>query len=195
MSMRIGEPARAAETTNAERRRNERDGQTTRRVPRRLRRNRRGKAPRNSLYPASVPWHRTPTELFESFMLESAERLEELWGNEVSDIAFVLMDVPDAPDVPVDGARADAFGPHPIALGQAIPALVPSAGALAGAQDRTVSSPARIVLYRMPIQQRAHGQESLAALIHDVTVEQFARLMGLEPQNVDPRYRFPEERF
>ena len=51
--------------------------------------------------------------------------------------------------------------------------------------------PARIVLYRRPLMARADGEDELGELVLDVVVEEFAQLLGLDPQIVDPGY--PDE--
>ena len=53
--------------------------------------------------------------------------------------------------------------------------------------------PARIVLYRRPLMARADGDEELGELVLDVVVEEFARLLGLDPQIVDPGYPGDED--
>ena len=47
--------------------------------------------------------------------------------------------------------------------------------------------PARVVLYRRPLETRADGDE-LDDLVADVVVEQVAHLLELPPEDVDPRY-------
>jgi hypothetical protein len=51
--------------------------------------------------------------------------------------------------------------------------------------------PARIVLYRRPLLARADGEEELGDLVLDVVIEEFAKLLGLDPQAIDPGY--PDE--
>ena len=48
--------------------------------------------------------------------------------------------------------------------------------------------PARIVVYRRPLETRALDQDDLADLVHDVVVEQVAHLLGRSPDDVDPGY-------
>ena len=48
--------------------------------------------------------------------------------------------------------------------------------------------PARITVYRRPVETRAASERSRAMLVHDVVVEQVATLLGLEPETVDPDY-------
>ena len=53
---------------------------------------------------------------------------------------------------------------------------------------RAEGQPARIVIYRRPIEARAHDQRELTALVQDVVVEQVAALLGMAPEDLDPRY-------
>jgi predicted Zn-dependent protease with MMP-like domain len=48
--------------------------------------------------------------------------------------------------------------------------------------------PPRIVVYRRPLMARADGEEDLAELVFDVVVEEFARLLGIDPKDVDSGY-------
>ena len=59
---------------------------------------------------------------------------------------------------------------------------------LARSQPAAGGKPARIVVYRRPAQARAEGEEELAALVFDVVVEEVARLLGVDPETVDPGY-------
>jgi len=47
------------------------------------------------------------------------------------------------------------------------------------------------VIYRRPLIARAENEDELGELVLDVVVEEFARLLGLDPQIVDPGY--PDE--
>ena len=47
------------------------------------------------------------------------------------------------------------------------------------------------MLYRRPLMARADDEDDLGELVLDVVVEEFARLLGLDPQAVDPGY--PDE--
>jgi predicted Zn-dependent protease with MMP-like domain len=44
------------------------------------------------------------------------------------------------------------------------------------------------VVYRRPLTIRAEGEEELGDLVFDVVVEEFARLLGIDPGDVDPGY-------
>jgi predicted Zn-dependent protease with MMP-like domain len=51
-----------------------------------------------------------------------------------------------------------------------------------------VSRPPRIVVYRRPLMARADGDDDLTELIFEVVVEEFAHLLGMNPEDVDPGY-------
>jgi predicted Zn-dependent protease with MMP-like domain len=46
--------------------------------------------------------------------------------------------------------------------------------------------PARIVVYRRAVEARARNHRARETLVHEVVVEQFAELLGLDPDTVDP---------
>lgn len=57
---------------------------------------------------------------------------------------------------------------------------------LAAAQEATATSPARIVVYRRPIEHRATTRRQLRALIHGTLVEQVSALTGIPVERLDP---------
>ncbi len=98
-------------------------------------------------------------------MLDAVSRLAARWEKQLAGVEFAVEEVPPAdPDVPGD----------PVPLGRLQPAVA--------------GKPARIVVYRRPAQARAEGDEELAALVFDVVVEEVARLLGVDPETVDPGY-------
>ena len=48
--------------------------------------------------------------------------------------------------------------------------------------------PARIVVYRRPVESRAQDSRELTVIVQDVVVEQVAALLGVAPAELDPRY-------
>ena len=46
--------------------------------------------------------------------------------------------------------------------------------------------PARIVVYRRPLEIRAADRDDLADLVRDVVVDQVAVLLGRDPEEIDP---------
>ena len=120
--------------------------------------------------PPDVPLHRTRGERFDDLVLLAVSQLEPRWESELSAIEFAVEEIPPAE------AGPDEADLVPLArLEQAV---------LADGGDR----PARIVLYRRPLMARADGDEELAELVLDVIVEEFAHLLGVDPQTVDPSY-------
>ena len=108
----------------------------------------------------------TRRERFDDLVLDSAARLESRVGPGLKGVEFAVEDVPSS-----DPAPWERDG---IPLGRAFPAH--------GRQ------PARVVVYRRPVEARAEGQRDLSAIVQDVVVEQVAGLLGMAPQDLDPRY-------
>jgi predicted Zn-dependent protease with MMP-like domain len=129
------------------------------------RRDRHGRGLRGLLVPAAVPLYRTRAQRFDDLVLQAVSRLEPRWEAELAGVEFGVEEIPAA-DLPDDE-------PDPVPLAR----LEPS-----------TARPARIVLYRRPLLARADGEEELAELVLDVVVEQFARLLGVDPELVDPGY-------
>jgi predicted Zn-dependent protease with MMP-like domain len=118
-----------------------------------------------------VPIARTRSERFDDLVTESVQRLERRWSAQLAEVEFAVADVPPA--------ESETWSNEPVPLGR----LFPAAG----------GTPARIVVYRRPIEARAGDQGELGALVHEVVVEEVATLLGMEPENVDPRYDDGEE--
>jgi hypothetical protein len=115
-------------------------------------------------------------------VLQAVAQLEPRWESELAGVEFAVEEVPSA-DAPADGLLPDA-DPVPLArLDPALPAADPPHPA----------KPARIVLYRRPLLARADDEEELSELVLDVVIEEFARLLGLDPQVIDPGYPDDED--
>jgi hypothetical protein len=109
-------------------------------------------------------------------------QLESRWESELSGVEFAVEEVPAA-DPPADEVLADDADPVPLArLEPAWPDT---------ADPARPARPARIVLYRRPLLARADDEDELGELVLDVVIEEFARLLGIDPEAVDPGY--PEE--
>lgn len=59
---------------------------------------------------------------------------------------------------------------------------VPLAAAVEAAEDH----PARVVIYRRPLEHRAASRRGLRILVHRTIVEQLAALTGLAQETIDP---------
>ena len=126
------------------------------------------------LTPADTPLYRSRSERFDDLVLQAVSQLEPRWETELSGIEFAVEEIPAA-EVPDDE-------PDPVPL-----ARLDFGSADTGNAEHP-ARPARIVLYRRPLMARADGEEELAELVLDVVVEEFARLLGVDPQAVDPGY-------
>jgi predicted Zn-dependent protease with MMP-like domain len=124
-----------------------------------------------------VPLYRSRAQRFDDLVLEAVARLEPRWETELAGVEFAVEEIPAA-DLPDDD-------PDPVPLARLDPGS-PDAG-----DQEAPARPARIVLYRRPLQARADDEEDLGELVLDVIVEEFARLLGVDPHAVDPGY--PDE--
>lgn len=129
-------------------------------------RDRRGRGLRGPLLPADLPGARSRSERFDDLVLDAVERLERHWRAELERVEFGVEDVPPSDPAPWEEAT--------VPLGRLFPA--------------EPGVPARIVVYRRPVETRAEDPRELAATVHDVVVEQVAHLLGLPPEDVDPRF-------
>jgi predicted Zn-dependent protease with MMP-like domain len=130
-------------------------------------RDRRGRGIRGPLIPQTLPAYRSRAESFDDLVLEAAQHLERRWAQQMANVQFAVEDVP-----PADPAPWEDGG---VPLGRGFPA--------------EAGQPARIVIYRRPLELRAHDEDDLAGLVHDVVVEQVAHLLARSPEEIDPGFR------
>jgi predicted Zn-dependent protease with MMP-like domain len=128
------------------------------------------------LAPHRVPISHTRSDVFDSMVLSAVEHLQPRVGDRLSQIEFAVEDVPDVADPTSLESRYDSD----ILEDNAVPL---SRLYRTGLAD--ISGPV-IVIYRRPLESRAAHPEDLADLIHDVVVEQVARLLGTSPEEIDP---------
>lgn len=128
-----------------------------------------------------MPAAQTRGERFDDLVLDAVEDLEGRWAAELQGVEFAVEDVPVVPlgdegivdqDLLVDETAGGA-----VPLGRLLPAGVDARG-------RTTA--ARVVVYRRPLEARAVDRLDLAELVREVVVDQVARLLHLDPEDVDP---------
>jgi predicted Zn-dependent protease with MMP-like domain len=104
-------------------------------------------------------------------VLDAVEHVEARWREELREVDFAVEEVP-----PVDGTLRvdDEIESNGVPLARLLPA--------------GQGMPARIVLYRRPLELRALDREDLEDLVHDVVVEEVAHFLGLDPETVDPGF-------
>ena len=134
---------------------------------------------RGRLVPQEVPLSRSRAQQFDDLVLDAVEHLEGRWAAKLESVEFAVEDVPPVPDGPPESL---VYGTDVIEDG-----AVPLARLLAAGSDADGRpTPPRIVVYRRPLKVRSIDKSDLAALVHDVVVEQVANLLGLDPDEVDP---------
>ncbi|HEY8046388.1 MAG TPA: metallopeptidase family protein [Streptosporangiaceae bacterium] len=142
------------------------------------RRDRHGRGLRGVLAPPGVPLHRSRSQRFDDLILEAVARLEPRWEAQLSGVEFAVEEIPP-PDPP-------GLGPESVSLARLDPGS-PGTGP-PGAGEGAATQPPRIVVYRRPLAARADSEEELGELVFEVVVEEFARLLGIDPEDVDPGF-------
>jgi predicted Zn-dependent protease with MMP-like domain len=130
------------------------------------RRDRRGRGLRGPLFAPGTPAHRTRAEKFDDVVIAAFERIERRWSA-VGGAEVGVQDVPSS-----DPAPWETGG---VPLGRLFPA--------------EAGQPARIVVYRRPVEARAVDRDDLTDLVNDVLVEQVAHLLARTPEEIDPDFR------
>ncbi len=147
------------------------------------RRDRHGRGLRGVLAPPGVPLHRSRSQRFDELILEAVARLEPRWEAQLSGVEFAVEEIPP-PDPP-------GLGPESVSLARLDPGS-PGTGSpgvgMPGTGDSGAARPPRIVVYRRPLAARADSEDELGELVFEVVVEEFARLLGIDPEDVDPGF-------
>jgi predicted Zn-dependent protease with MMP-like domain len=155
------------------------------------RRDRHGRGLRRPLLPrraevgalhVALPAARTPGDRFDELVHDARERLEQRWGRELEHVDWAVVDVPGLPrDLSALAADPDVVADE--TAGGAVPLgrLRPAGTDARGRARRPV-----VVVYRRPLEARAGSRAELGELVHDVVVDVVARLLGLDPDVVDP---------
>ena len=105
-------------------------------------------------------------------MLEAVARLEPRWETELADVEFQVLEVPDF----------DTAGEEGVPLARIV------RGSADTSDPENPASGPRIVLFRRPLLARAEDEDELSELVFDVVVEEFAEILGVDPEIIDPGY-------
>ena len=108
----------------------------------------------------------TPRERFDDLVLGIVTDIDARWQDRLGLVEYAVEDAPQIPDDWDDGDRCRC------------PRWCAAAAA----------TPTRLVLFRRPIEHRCETRADLEALVLTVVVEQVAELLGIDPEDVDPRY-------
>jgi predicted Zn-dependent protease with MMP-like domain len=111
----------------------------------------------------------SPTRRFDNIVLDAVEHVESRWREQLKSVDFAVEEVPTVDEPVVVDDEIDSAG-------------IPLARLFPAGHDH----PARIVIYRRPLELRAVDRQDLEDLIHDIVVDEVAHFLGLDPQIVDP---------
>jgi predicted Zn-dependent protease with MMP-like domain len=141
-----------------------------------VRRDRRGRGLRGPLAPPGVPLVGSPADRFDRIASEAVDHVERRWREQLADVEFAVDLVPA---VEAGSAVTDEIESAGVPLAR----IFPAAG----------GTPTHIVLYRKPLELRAHDVADLEDLVHDVVVQIVADFLGLDPDVVDPGFGGDED--
>lgn len=132
------------------------------------RRDRHGRGMRGPAVVPRVPGQpelRTGRERFDDLALGIVMEIDERWQDRLGLVEYAVEDTPLVPD---DWTTE----------------TVPLSSLVRGSGTK----PTRLVLFRRPIEHRCETRSDTEALVLTVVVEQVAELLGIDPEQVDPRY-------
>ncbi|HYH77637.1 MAG TPA: metallopeptidase family protein [Arthrobacter sp.] len=132
------------------------------------RRNRHGRGLRGELMLPTHPGYRTRSDRFDDMVLDSAQRLHDIWGKTLDGVRFAVDEIPPQLEQLVADAGAAPMGSYTPATADEGPI---------------------ITLYRRVVEQGCVSREELQDLVHDVVVEHTAEMLGVAPETLDPVYR------
>jgi predicted Zn-dependent protease with MMP-like domain len=144
------------------------------------RRDRHGRGLRGPLAPPGLPLARSRAEAFDELVGEAVEHLEDRWHDELARVEIAVEDVPAV------GGGDD--GPRAVVASDDEELLEWDGIPVGRVRPTRRHTPGRIVVHRRPLELRAADLDDLAGLVHDVVVELVSRLLGLDPDVVDPGY-------
>ena len=127
-------------------------------------RDRHGRGTRTPMFGTRLPRYRTRAGLFDDLVAAHLRRLAAAWPELLKPVQFMVEDVP--PSDPAPWETEPSLGSRCFPAGHGIPA--------------------RIVLYRLPLQTHAHSRGELEWAIRDELVLRLAQLYGRRPEEIDP---------
>jgi predicted Zn-dependent protease with MMP-like domain len=107
----------------------------------------------------------TGRERFDDIALGIVMEIDQRWQDRLGLVEYAVEDTPQIPDDWTSGT-------------------VPLSSLVRG----TGATPTRLVLFRRPIEHRCETRSDLEAMLLTIVVEQVAELLGIDAEDVDPRY-------
>ncbi|MDN6484815.1 MAG: metallopeptidase family protein [Bifidobacterium mongoliense] len=130
----------------------------------RVYRHRHGRGVRTPMFGSRLPRYRTRGGMFDDMVASQLRRLSQAWPDLVAPVQFAVEDVP--PSQPAPWEDSPSLDSQSFPAGRGLPA--------------------RVVLYRLPLQMHAGARANLQWAIRDELVSRIAELYGRRPEEIDP---------
>lgn len=143
-------------------------------------RNLRGRGMRGPLLPQQTPRHRSRSQAFDLAVLDAYAPIQNVFAQQLSGLDLAVDTVPRMrlrSDMTIMPDEIIADGPVP--LGRIVPAGIDRQGR---------PTRARLVIFRMPIEQRCASDEEKAELLSTVLTALVANYLNVDPVEIDPRF-------
>lgn len=143
-------------------------------------RNLRGRGMRGPLLPQQTPRHRSRSQAFDLAVLDAYAPIQNAFAQQLSGLDLAVDTVPRMrlrSDMTIMPDEIIADGPVP--LGRIVPAGIDRQGR---------PTRARLVIFRMPIEQRCASDEEKAELLSTVLTALVANYLNVDPVEIDPRF-------
>ena len=118
------------------------------------------------MFGTRLPRYRTRSGMFDDMVVAQIRRLSEAWPDLVAPLQFAVEDVPPSEPAPWES--------EPMLFSQGFPT--------------EHGIPARVVLYRMPLQAHSPNRMDLQFANRDELVVRIAELYGRRPDEIDPDF-------
>ena len=130
------------------------------------RRNRHGRNQRGPMIRPGLPGWATRAQIFDEIVWEISDYLTRTF-EPAKQVEFCVEDVPPSDPAPWE---------HSVRLGRAF------------GPDRRAGLRPRVIVYRLPIMNRAGDMKNAAEIVRGVLVENLAALYCQRPEDIDPGY-------
>ncbi|QCB27866.1 metallopeptidase family protein [Corynebacterium endometrii] len=143
-------------------------------------RNLRGRGMRGPLLAQQTPRHRSRSQAFDLAVLDAYAPIQNAFAQQLSGLDLAVDTVPRMrlrSDMTIMPDEIIADGPVP--LGRIVPAGIDRQGR---------PTRARLVIFRMPIEQRCASDEEKAELLSTVLTALVANYLNVDPVEINPRF-------
>lgn len=146
-----------------------------------VRRDRHGRGVRGPVLPVAVPRYRTRSAAFDQAVLDAYAPLHNRYFDHLTGVDLAVDTIPRMRLRPDMIMPDEIFADGPVPLGRVLQAGVDRAGN---------PTRARIVLFRMPIEQRATNTIERSELLTTVLTALVAHYLNLDPRDIDPNFQY-----